>query len=163
MTEKAHAEITQFILPFSVPSENRKDSFTKEMENAAIFCFAELERAKGGGLILKQPAEKLAFIDESCYPFWLIPWSKLNLLFDGLNTTAYTLTYKAIPGVKTFMENVGRSSKTLEAYTAFLSDNVNYFQTPTTEKEIVLNGLITDPNFLKEFALYLSEAKQVET
>ena len=61
------------------------------------------------------------------------------------------------------MENVERSSKTLEAYTAFLSDNVNYFQTPTTEKEIMINGLITDPNFLSEFALYLSEAKQVET
>jgi hypothetical protein len=163
LTEKAHAEITQFILPFSVLSENRKEPFTMEMEKAAIFCFAELERTKEGGLILKHPAEKLAFIAEGCYPFWLIPWSKLNLLFDGLSTTAHKLTYKAIPDVKPFMGNVERSSKTLEAYTAFLSDDVNYFQTPTTEKEIVLNGLIADQNFLNEFTPYLSEAKQVET
>ena len=163
MTEKAHTEITRFILPFSAPSENRKEPFTKEMENAAIFCSAELERAKGGGLILKQPVEKLAFIDESCYPFWLIPWGKLNLLFDGLNTIAYTLTYKTIPDVKTFMENMERSSKTQETYMAFLSDNINYFQTPTTEKEMVLNGLITDQNFLNEFTSYFSEAKQFET
>jgi len=73
LTEKAHAEITQFILPFSVLSENRKEPFTMEMEKAAIFCFAELERTKEGGLILKHPAEKLAFIAEGCYPFWLIP------------------------------------------------------------------------------------------
>ena len=163
MTEKAYTEITRFILPFSAPSENRKEPFTKEMENAAIFCSAELERAKGGGLILKQPVEKLAFTDESCYPFWLIPWGKLNLLFDGLNTTAYTLTYKTIPDVKTFMENMERSSKTQETYMAFLSDNINYFQTPTTEKEMVLNGLITDQNFLNEFTSYFSEAKQFET
>jgi len=107
--------------------------------------------------------EKPAFIAEICYPFWLISWSKFNLLFDGLSARAYNLTYKVIPDLKTFMENEERSSKTLETYMAFLSDNVNYFQTPTTEKEMVIKGLVTDPNFLSEFALYLSEAKQVET
>ena len=163
MAEKVHPEVTHYTLSFSVLSENRKEPFTMEMEKAAIFCFAELERTKEGGLILKHPAEKLAFIAEGCYPFWLIPWSKLNLLFDGLSTTAHKLTYKAIPDVKPFMGNVERSSKTLEAYTAFLSDDVNYFQTPTTEKEIVLNGLIVDQNFLNEFTPYLSEAKQFET
>jgi hypothetical protein len=163
MTEKLQPKVTQFILPFSALSENRKEQFTEEMEKAAIFCFSEIERAKGGGLILKQPVEKPAFIAEICYPFWLISWSKFNLLFDGLSARAYNLTYKVIPDVKTFMGNVERSSKTLEAYTAFLSDNVNYFQTPTTEKEMVIKGLVTDPNFLSEFALYLSEAKQVET
>jgi DNA repair exonuclease SbcCD ATPase subunit len=133
------------------------------METAAIFCFSEIERAKGGGLILKQPVEKPAFIAKISYPFWLISWSKFNLLFDGLGTKAHNLTYKIIANVKTFMENIERSSKTLETYTAFLSDNVNYFQTPTSEKEVTIKGLITDPNFLSEFALYLSEAKEVET
>ncbi len=160
---KFPSENIRFILPFSVPSENRKEPFTKEMENAAIFCSVELERAKGGGLILKQPVEKPAFIAEICYPFWLISWSKFNLLFDGLSAGAFNLNYKVVPDLKTFMENVERSSKTLETYMAFLSDNVNYFQIPTTEKEIVIKGLVTDQNFLNEFASYLSEAKQVET
>jgi len=163
MTEGVHSKIMQTILPFSVLSENRKESFAKEIERTAIFCFAELERAKGGGLILKQPVEKLVFIAESCYPFWLFPWGESNLLFEGLGTTAYTLTYKAIPDVNAFTENLKRGSKTLETFMAFLSDNVNYFQSPKTEKELVINWLITDPNLLNEFKSYLSEAKQVET
>lgn len=156
-------EIMRLILPFSVLSEDCKEPFTKDIEKAAIFCFAELERAKGRGLILKQPTEKFAFIAESYYPFWLSPWSKSNILFDGLNVTAHTLTYKAIPDVKALMENVERSSKAQETYMVFLSNNVSYFQTPTTEKQMVLNCLITDPNFLNEFASYLSEATQIET
>jgi len=153
----------RLILPFSVLSEDCKERFTKDIEKAAIFCFAELERAKERGLILKRPAEKFAFIAESYYPFWLSPWGKSNILFDGLNVTAYTLTYKAIPDVKALMENVERSSKAQETYMVFLSNNVSYFQTPTTEKQMVLNCLITDPNFLNEFASYLSEATQIET
>ncbi len=161
--ENLSKEIMRLILPFSVLSEDRKEPFTKEMEKVAIFCFAELERAKGRGLILKQPMEKFVFIAECYYPFWLIPWSKLNILFDGLHATAHTLTYKTIPDVKAFMENVERSSKAQETFMAFLSNNVSYFQTPTTEKQMVLNCLITDPNFLNEFASYLSEAPQNET
>jgi len=163
MTEKLQSKVTQFILPFSALSENRKEQFTEEMEKATIFCFSEIERAKGGGLILKQPVEKPAFIAEICYPFWLISWSKFNLLFDGLSAKAHNLTYTVIANVKTFMENVERSSKTLETYMVFLSDNVNYFQTPTTEKQMVIKSLVTDPNFLNEFDSYLSEAEQVET
>jgi len=163
MTEKEYHEVPQWILRFSVLSENRKEPFTKDMEKAAIFCFSELERAKGGGLILKQPAEKVAFIAESYYPFWLVPWSKINLVFDGLGTTAHTLTHTSIPDAKVFMENADRGSKTQETYVAFLSDNVNYFAMPTSQKETLLSGLLTDQNFLSEFALYLSEAAQVET
>jgi len=162
MTEKRHTESIQFLLPFLDLSENRKEPFTKEMEKAAIFSLAELERAKGGGLILKQPEEKLTFVAESCYPLLLIPWGSLNLVLDGLSTVTHTLTYKIIPDAKTFMENVERSSKTLETYKAFLSDNVNYFQIPAKTKEMVINGLITDPNFLDEFISYLDEATQVE-
>jgi hypothetical protein len=163
MTEKLHSKDARLILPFSVLSENRKETFTEEMEITTIFCLAELERAKGGGLILKRPAEKIAFIVKVCYPFWLIPWGKLNLLFDGLSTTSYHLISNPPPDVKTFMENVERGSKTLETYMAFLSDNVNYFQTPKSEKETMINSLITDPIFLSEFASYFSEVTPVET
>lgn len=133
------------------------------MERAALYCFAELEREKGGGLILRKPEEKLVFLAEFCYPLWLIPWSRLSLLFDGLKTTTHTLTYRSIPDVKIFIENAQRSSKTLETYMAFLSDNINYFQVSSDEKAMAIDALIVQLDFLNEFDLYLSQAKQVET
>jgi hypothetical protein len=162
MSEKTQSKATRTFLPFSVPSVNRKELFTREMEKTAIFCYAELDRARGGGLILKQPAEKIAFISEFCYPFWFIPWGRLNLLFDGLSATAHTMTYSVAPDAQTFTENIERSSKALEVYTAFLSDSVNYFQTTAHTKEVVISGLITDQGFLNEFAAYLNEATLTE-
>jgi hypothetical protein len=153
--------ITQLVLPFSVLSEDRKEPFTGEMEKAAVFCFAKLERQKGGGIILKQPPEEIAFLAEASYPFYLMPWNELTLIFDGLNTTAHTTIYKVIPDVKTFIENVGNRSKALETYVTFLSDNVNYFRSPSNEKQALMNGLVTDSGFLNEFNSYLPEAKQV--
>jgi hypothetical protein len=149
----------RLIVPFSVLSENRKEEFTGEMEKAAIYCFAELGRKKGGGLILKKPEEKLVFLTEFCYPLWLIPWGNLNLIFDGLKTTTYALTYRSIPNVKTFMENARRGSKTLEIYMPFLTDNINYFQISSDEKTLPIDALVTQPNLLNEFGNYVSEAK----
>lgn len=150
------------ILPFSTLSENRREPFTKKIERAAIFCLAELERAKGGGLILKQPQEKLAFIAEVCYPFWLVTLDKIGLLFDGLSTTSQTLTYLATPDIQVFLDNMKSSSKTRQAYMTFLSDNINYFQVPTNEEGKIIDGLITDPEFLHEFIPCLSEATPIK-
>jgi len=151
------------IIPFSALSENRKEPFAKKIERAAIFCLAELERAKGGGLVLKQPPEKLAFIAEVCYPFWLVTLDKIGLLFDGLSTTSQTLTYLTIPDIQVFHDNMKRSSKTRQAYMTFLSDNVNYFQVPSNEERKIIDGLITDPEFLDDFTSYLSEAAPIKT
>jgi len=156
-------ETIKSILPFSTRSENRKELFTKEIERAAIFCLAELEREKGGGLVLRQPPEKLVFIAEVCYPFWLVTLDKIGLLFDGLSTTSYTLTYLTIPDTQFFLDNMKRSSKTRQAYMMFLSDNVNYFQVPGNEESKVIDGLVTGPEFLREFIPYLSEAKPIKT
>lgn len=155
-------KVIKYILPFSTPSPNRREPFTEETEKAAIFCLAELERAKGSGLLMKQPSEKLVFIAKICYPFWLGTLGDINLLFDGLNTTSYTLTYSTIPNIKSFLENVNRSSKTRQAYLAFLSDNLNYFQISGSEEKKVIDGLITDPEFLQNFISYLSEATPIK-
>jgi len=156
-------KITRLILPFSALSESRTETFTEEMEKAVIYCFAELERAKSSGLILKKPEEKMLFLAEFCYPLWLAPFNNASLLFDGLKTTMHTMVYKAIPDVKIFMEKANRGSKALETYIAFLSGDANYFQTSGQEKTMAIDALIAEPIFLKEFNLYLSEAKQVET
>jgi hypothetical protein len=156
-------ETIKFILPFSTPSENRKEPFTKEIERAAIFCLAELERAKGGGLVLKQPPEKLVFISEVCYPFWLVTIDKIDLLFDGLNITSHTLTYLTIPDIQVFLDNMKKSSETREAYMTFLSDNINYFQASGNEERKTVDGLIAEPEFLHEFIPCLSEATPIKT
>jgi hypothetical protein len=156
-------KITKSILPFCVLSQNRKEPLTTEIERTAVFCLAELERVKGGGLIMKQPSEKLVSVAEVCYPLWLVTMGERSLLFDGLNTTSYTLTYSAVPDIQGFLDNVNRSSATRQAYTAFLSDNVNYFQVSDIEEEKVIDGLISDLEFLDEFTSYLPEAAPVKT
>lgn len=156
-------KIVKFILPFSTLSGKRMEPFPKEAERAAIFCLAEVERAKGGGLIMKQPPEKLVFIVEICYPFWLVTLEERSLLFDGLSTTSHPLTYLTIPDIQVFLDNVNRSSKTRQAYMTFLSDNLNYFQPSDNEERKVIDGLITNPESLREFTSYLSEATTIKT
>ena len=158
MTEK----VAKLILPFSVLSESRTELFTKATERAAIFCLAELERQKGTGFVLKRAPREFAFIAEVCYPFWLVPWGKASLVFDGLNVASYTLPHHTVPNVEAFLNGVNRSSATREAYAAFLSDNLNYFQASENQKEKRIDGLLTDSNFLQDFNMYISEAEQVK-
>lgn len=150
------------MLPFSVLAENRKEPFTLDMEKAAIYCFAEAEREKGGGLILRKKEEKTVFLTKFCYPFWLAPWNMLSLIFDGLKQSAYIATYKALPDARAFHEKAHMSAKSFETYTAFLSDNLNYFQVPSGERKVSIEGLISETTFLGEFSEYLSTAKQME-
>jgi len=154
--------IDRLKVPFTVLAENRKEPFTESMEKAAVYCFAELEREKGGGLILKKPEEKTVFLAEFFYPFWVAPWSGLNLIFDGLKQLFHTITYKAISNLQEFLENASRSVKSMETYMAFLSDNVNFFQAPGEEKTLTLEALAADPAFLDEFAKCLDETKPME-
>ncbi len=158
MTEK----VTEKFLPFSVPSENRKELFTKGMERAAVFCLAEMERRKGSGFVLKRAPREFMFIVEVCYPLWIVPWGKISLVFDGLNVASYTLVYDTVPNIEAFLNGVNRSSATREAYAAFLLDNLNYFQASEKQEEKLIKGLFTDSNFLEDFNLYLSEARQVK-
>jgi DNA repair exonuclease SbcCD ATPase subunit len=155
-------KIAKLTLPFSVSAENRTEPFTEEMEKAALYCFAEAEREKGGGLILRKAEERTAFLAKFFYPFWLAPWKQLTPVFDGLKQSVHTAIYKTIPDTKAFLESAQRSTESLETYTAFLSDNINYFQTPSGENAITLEGLVSEPLFLNEFNAYLSEAKQIE-
>jgi hypothetical protein len=152
----------QFLLPFSVLSENRKEPFTPDLEAAAVFSLTELDRAKGGGLISRHPEEQIVFIAKVGYPLWLFPWSETTLIFDGLNRASYTLGYPVIPDVQVFIENLKRSAKTRETHLAFLSDHINYFQAPVEEKTVVINGLIREPEFLNEFESYRHQATAIE-
>ncbi|NIO36758.1 hypothetical protein GTO27_03540 [Candidatus Bathyarchaeota archaeon] len=149
----------KYFLPFSSPSKDRKEPFTKESERAAIFCLAELERAKGRGVLLKQSIETLAFITEVFYPFWLTSLGKVNFFFDGLSTTSQKFSYHRLPDIQGFLDNMKKTSKTRQAYTTFLSDNLNYFNIPSSQKTETISGLMTDHEILGDLKSYLTEAK----
>ena len=161
MSNSTSPETRDFVLPFSVSSEKRKSPFTSDLENASVFALSEYRRAKGGGRLLKQPEEKILFIMKVGYPIWLFPSGERALVFDGLNRASYALQYSVLPDVKSFLEELRRSPKTLETYEAFLSDYVNYFQASMTEKSSIVKGLMGTPDFLKEFRSYRGEALEL--
>jgi len=152
----------QRFLPFCVLSENRGAPFTPELEAATIFTLAEFERAKGGGLILKQPEETVKFIAKLGYPVWVCPWLEIVLAFDGLNQTSSTLPYLSFQDVASFVENMRRGARTLETHEAFLNDHLNFFQGSPAEKELVVNGLMKDTQFTSELNLFRRAAERAD-
>jgi hypothetical protein len=119
MSEGQSSETIEFVLPFAVLSQNRKEPFTPDLEIAAIFALSELQRMKGGGIIVKQPEEKILFVAKAYYPLWLFPSGERALIFDGLKRDSYTIEYAVLPDVKGFLEELRRSSKTLETSRLF--------------------------------------------
>ena len=161
MSEDTVSEVGKFLLPFAVLSERRNKPFTSDMELAAVFSVAELGRRKGGGMILRRSKENIAFLSKVGYPLWLFPFSKSVLVFDGLCISDYSLPYAQISNVKTFMDSLQTSSKTSDAYLAFLADHSDYFAKSTGEQNLPLKSLISDSDFLSEVGLYLLEATKM--
>ncbi|MGD0204314.1 MAG: hypothetical protein ABSC20_10465 [Candidatus Bathyarchaeia archaeon] len=151
--------VKRFILPFS-PGKSR-ELFSFDVEASAVYALTELERAKGGGLIVKQHEEKLLFITKIGYPLWLFPNNETGYIFDGLNDSSISVHYFEVSPAKTFIESLEKNSKTHEDYMTFLSDHDSYFQQPKKEKEFVLRGLIAGLDFKKEFSVYRKEAIEV--
>jgi hypothetical protein len=153
--------IRKLILPFAVAGKDRFKPFTKDMEMAAIFYFAERDRKKREGRVLKKTGEKLAFIAETCYPIWLIPWRGRTLIFDGLEFTNPSISYDVLPDVKAFDNDVQASSKSREAYCAALSQNASYFQNFAGKEGKPIEGLITNPKFTQDLIVYLQDAEEI--
>ena len=149
----------RFILPFTPPKS--RVPIDAEVEGAAVYALAEIERMKGRGLIIKQPEERLVFLAKIGYPLWLFPRSETTYVFDGLNNFTYTMTYLELPSAKEFMVSLEANSNTREDFTAFLSDHNSYFTQPKKEKELSLTNLIVDSDFKKEFNAYRKEAVEV--
>lgn len=148
----------RFILPF-LPQK----SSVAEVEAAAVFAVVELERSKGGGLIARQPEEKLVVLSKIGYPLWLFPKNEATFVFDGFGDSNYGVPYAEAPSAKAFMENLGANASPREKYTAFLSYHSNYFQQSIKEKRFLLKGLITDLDFKNEFNVYRKEATEEPT
>jgi len=153
--------VVKLLLPFTVPSQDRKEPLRREMELATIFSLSELGRDKGGGLISKRPPEKITFISEACYPIWLAPWRGRTLLLDGFGLIKHTIQFDLLPDIEVFMKEIKGNSDNREAYIAFLRNNLNYFKNFSGKGEKTINGLITDPILTQDLAKYLEKAKHV--
>jgi hypothetical protein len=145
---------------FSLPFSTQKTS-ASEIEAAAVFAVAELERRKGGGLIIRQLEEKLVFLSKAGYPIWLFPKNDTAFVFDGFGDSKYNISYPEVPSSKAFMEGLEANLRPRENYTAFLSDHSNYFQQPMKEKQFVFRGFIADLEFKGEFSVYRKEAIEI--
>jgi hypothetical protein len=145
---------------FSLPFSTQKTS-PSEVETAAIFAVAELERNKGGGLIARHPEEKMVCLSKVGYPLWLFPKDDTTFVFDGFGDSRYSILYLEVPSAKAFMESLEANSRPREKYTTFLSDHGNYFQQPMKEKQFVFRGLIADLDFKGEFSVYCKESIEI--
>jgi DNA repair exonuclease SbcCD ATPase subunit len=67
-----------------------------------------------------------------------------------------------LPDLKVFKDKMNIRSETRQAYVTFLSNNLNYFQVSDNEEAKVIDGLITDADFLHEFMSYLNEATMTD-
>ncbi|MGA2681463.1 MAG: hypothetical protein ABSF44_06650 [Candidatus Bathyarchaeia archaeon] len=162
MSEETVSEVGKYILPFSVLSERRRKPFTSEMEIAAVFSVSELNRKKGGRILLKRSKENIAFIAKIGYPLWLFPLSNKVLLFDGLGIFDYNLQFAMISNAKPLAGILKTGSKTLGTHMALLTDHTNYFGATVKEKNLFIKGLISNPDFLKEMDSYRREATEIE-
>lgn len=154
--------VKKLILPFATSAKDRYVPFTKDMEMAAIVYLTERERKKGEGHVLKKTREKIGFIAETCYPIWLIPWKGKTLIFDGLEFSNPSISYDIIPDATTFDNDLQASSKSRQAYDAALVENVSYFQNFSGKEEIIIEGLITNPEFVQDLMNYLQDAEDIE-
>lgn len=152
----------KILLPFAAFKNGEKEKFDDKVENACIFCLAELNRDKGGGLLKKKPSEKIGFIAKAYYPFWIMSFREYALLFDGLNLCSYPIKNPAIPDLKYFKDTMSALS-TRQAYAAFLSNQVNCFQNYDCKRTKVVDGLISDSEFIRELLTYTKESKITET
>ena len=150
------SSIKRLTMPFSSP----KSSFS-DVESAAVYAFAELNRSRGGGLLNRQPQETLRSVAKVGYPLWAIPRNGSALVFDGLDLHSYTVSYGEASSASAFMSTLQTYQAPRETYVAFLCDHSSYFQQPPKTKQFTFRGLIGDPTFLSEFNLYRKEATEL--
>ena len=146
------------LLPFSVSTENEGLRLTEEIEKAAVFCVAEINRGKGGGLLRKKPPEKTVFIGKVYYPLWIGSFENQSIIFDGLNIWSHTINYQNYPSTEVFKSNLKEKSSTRQIFSTFLCNNTGYFEQTNGQKTYPIQGIITNLDFAKAFLDYSKEA-----
>jgi len=149
------------LLPFAI-SSLPNEVFNHEVEKAAVFCLAELNREKGGGFFKKRESEKLVFVSKIYYPFWLAPFRKWTLLLDGLNVVCQKIIYPALPDVEAFKKTLKGHQMTRQVHANFLSNNQNCLE-KGVEQSLTVEGLLNDAEFMVELMNNTREAKSTNS
>jgi hypothetical protein len=149
------AATKRYFLPFYEKTGN--ESY---VEAAAVFTTAEGARSKGGGLIGRQPQEKMEFLAKIGYPLWAYAKNNQVFLVDGFGKPKATASYIEIPTAKAFIDAFEANSRPRENYEVFLADHANYFQLNVKEKEFTFEGLIAEQEFRQEFEVYRKQAAE---
>jgi hypothetical protein len=147
----------QFVLPFAVQTESRKESFSLEAELAAIFALSELE-CKSGGLTSKP--EKRGYVLKIGYPFWFIVRDNFTYVFDGLNRTMYNWSYYETSQIEFDMGDFEVNFRILEKYVKFLVNYQSYPQIQSS-KELACEGLIVNNALFYELHSYHRDVVEV--
>ncbi|MDR0797609.1 MAG: hypothetical protein LBE70_02665 [Nitrososphaerota archaeon] len=148
----------QYVLPFVVRSEKRKDPFSIEAEVATVFVLSELERKNGRLNANKQ--EKSVYISKVGYPLVLIVKDKSTYVFDGLSRISYNWTYYETSQVEKVIGDFEANCRIPELYTEFLDKYQNFHYT-INSKKLTCESLIADSTLLNELNNYRNEATEI--
>jgi hypothetical protein len=74
-----------------------------------------------------------------------------------MGVAGHMVTYSVLPAVREFTEDLKASGKTHEAYSAFLSDSMNYFKNFVREDKELIEGLVVDTDLIQDLIPYFEE------
>lgn len=149
--------LPRLILPYVVKSVSRANPFTDDMEIAALLCFAEARRKKGG--FLGVSIEKLSFISKLHYPLWAVPWEDECVIVDGLGSFSYTAIYTKPPDMEFFTEQIKRSTTVREFYRNTLKSFAKTFEGIIVESYVPVEAIISDTGILSYLEKKLPESE----
>ncbi|MDW8049415.1 MAG: hypothetical protein RMJ07_07085 [Nitrososphaerota archaeon] len=129
----------RLILPYASLKPGRDKPFTNEMEKAAIVCLSEARRKKTS--FIGTP-EKIEAISKLEYPLWLIPWKENCIIVDGAALCTTVLVKEEVPSIKSFTEDLIKSSTSLETFKETLNNNIKTFAGFASQKTQTLNSVI---------------------
>ena len=144
-----------FILPFTVPAEDRKKAFSPNMETTAILTLAEANRKRP--MVVDVFPEKIMFISKLHYPLWIVPWENRSLLVDGLQISLSNVSYMVLPDIEAFLNHVERGKSDRPQFFNALNKHEQTFASFTETQNIQFSSIITDKTLLAAVEQYVKE------
>jgi len=146
---------SSLILPYAVEEEDRKKTFTRDMEAAAVLCLAEAKRKKPG--ILGAPPENLSFVSKLHYPLWVVPWENECIIVDGLGILSHTIVHVEPPDVKFFVEDLKRSITAREIFRNTLKSHSKTFEDFVETTLVSMNSIVANREILSAISRYIEQ------
>jgi hypothetical protein len=158
--EDAMPSPSTIVLHFAVPTKERSEVFTSNMEVAAILLLAEAKRKKLG--LFETAATKTSFISKLHYPLWAVPWEDGSLIIDGLGIFSSTIGSEALADVTPFIEEVELGASIRKQFWSTIEKHKNTFANFAETLKVKVSALITDKELLSAISEYIKESVQLK-